>query len=301
MIYDCVVIGGGTAGLTTAIYLRRAGKQVLVLEGALCGGQIINTPEVDNYPGIAHISGAEFAMNLYNQAASLGAKIEYEKAVNIVCDENGPRVVTERSQYETKTVVLAAGVHKRLLGLPKEKELTGAGVSYCATCDGAFFRDQVVAVNGGGNTAIEDALYLADLCQKVYLIHRRGEFRGDNESVMRMAQCKNIELLLHATIDELRGDKRLEEIVVNQNGEKHTLKVSGLFVAIGQIPDNRSFADWVQLTDDGFVKATENTCTKTPWMFAAGDCREKMVRQLTTAAADGAIASAQVVQYLQQN
>lgn len=290
---DLIIVGAGTAGLTAAIYALRAGKSVLLLEEKAYGGQIVNTPEVENYPGIAHISGFDFATGLYEQAAALGARLRYEKVLAVEDRGTEKLVYTRKRYYSCKAVILATGAKNRPLGLAKEKELTGAGISYCATCDGAFFRGKTVAVNGGGNTALEDAAYLSDFCQKVYLIHRRDAFRGDQSAVDRLREKKNVEFILESTIQELIGETKLEQIVVQnrRTGERRVLAVDGLFIAIGQMPDNQAFSDLVVLDQSGYIEAGENCRTKTHGIYTAGDCRTKTVRQLTTAAADGAVAA----------
>lgn len=294
-INDIIVIGAGTAGLTCAIYGLRAGKSVLVLEEKMYGGQIVNTPSVENYPGYKNISGFEFANNLYEQAKALGMEYRNEKVTGIkTCSEkNGLRaVVTEKGTYETRAVVIATGAKNRMLGLKREKELTGKGVSYCATCDGAFFKGRAAAVVGGGNTALEDALFLSNYCSKVYVIHRREEFRGDKSDVDKLKTKENVELVLNSTVEELLGENTLNGVNVrNVNDNTLTkLSVDGLFVAVGQVPDNESFREAVKLDDKGYIVAGEDCRTGTDGIFAAGDCRTKSVRQLVTAAGDGAVA-----------
>ena len=296
---DIVIIGAGTAGLSAAIYARRAGKTVLVLEQLSYGGQIINTPEIENYPGIRNISGFDFATGLYEQATALGAEVLIEKVVSIE-DGDIKKVVTEEGSHECRAVILATGAKNRPLGLAREEELTGAGVSYCATCDGAFFRGKDVAVNGGGNTALEDALFLSNYCSHVYLIHRRDAFRGDDKEVQRLKDKENVEFVLDSVITALNGEDALESVSVKnvKTGEEKDLAVKGLFVAIGQMPDNAAFAGLVELDDHGYIKAGEDCLTGTKGIFTAGDCRTKTVRQLTTAAADGAVAALAACSYI---
>ncbi|SEA18217.1 thioredoxin reductase (NADPH) [Lachnospiraceae bacterium NK3A20] len=301
---DVVIIGAGTAGLSAAIYTQRAGKQAIVLEGESYGGQIINTLDVENYPGIKHISGFDFATGLYEQAQDLGAKIEMESALQIIDNGKEKIVKTKENDYIAGAVILATGVKRRELGIENEKELTGKGVSYCATCDGAFYRKKDVAVNGGGNTALEDAEFLTRFCNKVYLIHRRDQFRADVAEVKKITDKPNIELVLNSTIDELQTgeDGKLNgvETVDKVTGEKRVLPVSGLFVAIGQVPSNQAFGDVVALDDAGYIKAGEDTKTSAPGIFAAGDCRTKQVRQLATAASDGAVAALAACAYIEE-
>jgi thioredoxin reductase (NADPH) len=219
----------------------------------------VNTPDIENYPGLAHVSGFDFATGLYNQAIDLGAKFRYERVLG-VREENGEKIVeTKKREFHCKAVIIATGAKNRPLGIDREEELTGNGVSYCATCDGSFFKGQTVAVNGGGNTAIEDAEYLADLCEKVYVIHRRDEFRADEADVLRLKKRENVEFVLNSTVTGLIGEGKLNavEVTDKNTGEKKTLEVTGLFVAIGQVPDNRAFENLVDLAPAGYVEAGE--------------------------------------------
>lgn len=299
-MFDLIIVGAGTAGLSAAIYGVRAGKSVLVLEGAAYGGQIINTPEIENYPGIKKISGFEFATNLYNQAKDLGAEIRFEKVLSVQ-EKNGHKiVVTKDKEYEAKAVILATGAKNRNLGIEKEQELVGKGVSYCATCDGMFYRGKVVAVNGGGNTAVEDATFLSEYVEKVYVIHRRDSFRADKAEVDRLVARKNVELVLNSTIKALESDASglTGILVVDKDGKERRIQVDGLFVAIGQAPDNEAFRNEVDLDSKGYISAGEDCSTKTEGIFTAGDCRTKAVRQLATAASDGAVAALAAVNYI---
>ena len=299
-MFDLIIVGAGTAGLSAAIYGVRAGKSVLVLEGAAYGGQIINTPEIENYPGIKKISGFEFATNLYNQAKELGAEIRFEKVLSVQ-EKNGHKiVVTKDKEYEAKAVILATGAKNRNLGIEKEQELVGKGVSYCATCDGMFYRGKLVAVNGGGNTAVEDATFLSEYVEKVYVIHRRDSFRADKAEVDRLVAKKNVELVLNSTIKALESDASglTGILVVDKDGKERRIQVDGLFVAIGQAPDNEAFRNEVDLDGKGYISAGEDCSTKTEGIFTAGDCRTKAVRQLATAASDGAVAALAAVNYI---
>lgn len=300
MKYDVVIVGAGTAGLSAAIYTVRAGKSALVLDAVGYGGQIINTPEVANYPGIKNISGFEFATGLYEQAKDLGAEIVFEKVVGIKDLGNVKYVTTEKNEYECGAVILATGAKNRPLGLEHETEWIGRGVSYCATCDGAFFRKKVVAVAGGGNTALEDAAFLANYCAKVYLIHRRDQFRGEEKELNVLKAKENVEFILNTNIVGLLGEDRLKGLRIKNKltEEECELEVQGLFVAIGQMPDNIAFADLVNVNSQGYIEATENCKTNVPGVFTAGDCRTKEVRQLTTAASDGAIAALGACEYI---
>ena len=298
-MYDIIIVGAGTAGLTAAIYARRASKTVLVLEEASYGGQIINTPDIENYPAAAHISGFEFATKLYEQAKELGAEIVFEKVNGIRVNGTVKEVTTDKNTYETKAVILATGSQNRKLELENEKELVGKGVSYCATCDGFFYRKKKVAVNGGGNTALEDALYLSDLAEKVYLIHRRDAFRGESSTVEKLKEKENVEFVFNSRITKLNASEKLESIEVTDNeGKIRTIEVNGLFIAIGRIPQNEIFAELVDLDDAGYIIASENCHTRTEGIYVAGDNRSKELRQLVTATADGAVAATEAVKYL---
>ena len=291
-MYDIIIIGAGTAGLTAGIYATRAGKSVLILEQKTYGGQIINTPDIENYPGIAHVSGFQFAQGLYDQAMALGVTYKVEKVLSVAVG-NSKSVKTTEGEYTCKAVIIATGAKNRPLGLDRESELTGAGVSYCATCDGAFFRNKEVAVIGGGNTALEDAAFLSNYCSKVYIIHRRDEFRGDKKDVDALKAKENVEFVLDSVATELLGEDMINGIRVKnvKTDETRDLTVKGVFIAIGQMPDNQIFADIVKLDNQGYIIADESCETGTEGVFAAGDCRTKSVRQLTTAAADGAVAA----------
>lgn len=305
---DVIIIGAGTAGLTAAIYALRAGKSVLVLEQGTYGGQIVNTPKVENYPGIEQISGYEFASGLYRQAEKLGMEYRSEKVTDLRLEDNaeakeelssasveaGNKIVeTAKQSYCARAVILATGAKNRPLGVEREAEYTGRGISYCATCDGMFFRGKKVAVVGGGNTALEDAAFLSNYCEKVYLIHRRETFRGEEKLVRELQKKDNVEFLLNKTVQALEGETTLQAVILRDkiSGEESRLEISGLFVAIGQIPENEAFAKLVDLDENGYILAGEDCRTSVEGIFAAGDCRRKTVRQLTTAAADGAVAA----------
>ena len=304
-MYDIIIIGAGTAGLSAAIYGVRAGKKVLILEEKNYGGQIVNSPEIENYPGIRKISGYEFAKNLFEQATELGAEYRQERVTGIKDSGEKKEVLAktasgEEKNYETRTVILATGVKRRMLGVEREEELIGAGVSYCATCDGMFFRGREVAVVGGGNTALEDAMFLSGYCKQVYVIHRREEFRGEDKMVQNLKEKENVTFLLNSVVTELQGDKMLEGVLLKdvRTGKEQELKVSGVFVAIGQIPDNEAFADLVETDETGYIQASEDCETKVPGIYTAGDCRTKAVRQLATAASDGAVAALAACEYI---
>lgn len=302
-MFDIGIVGGGTAGMTAAIYGQRAGKKTVIIEGGNFGGQITSSPNVENYPGIASVSGSEFSMNLLDQAMKLGTETVVEKVTGIR-DEGDIKVIeTTGKEYPCRSVILATGVTHRHLGVPGEEKLTGAGVSYCATCDGAFFRGRDVAVIGGGSTALQDAEFLSNYCKKVYLVHRRDEFRGEESIVRRLREKENVEFVLSATVNEILGDTVVEGVSLNnkKTGEDFRLDVAGVFIAVGQIPQNEQFAETVKLDGAGFILASEDCMTSHPGIFAAGDCRTKEVRQLTTAAADGAVAALAACRYVAEH
>ncbi len=307
-MYDIIIVGGGTAGLSAAIYGVRAGKSVLILEKSVYGGQIINSPEVENYPGIKKISGLEFAKGLYEQATDLGAEFQQGQVVRIE-DKKASKIVfvaagsEKEKQYEAKSVILATGVKNRPLSVEREQQLIGAGISYCATCDGMFFRGRDVAVAGGGNTALEDAVFLSNYCSKVYLIHRRDKFRGEEGLVKILEKKENVEFVMNSTVTGLKGEDMLEAVVLKDTvtGEERELCVSGLFVAIGKISDNDCFEGLVELDETGYIQAAEDCKTDVEGVFAAGDCRTKAVRQLATAAADGAVAALSACEFVELN
>ena len=298
-MYDVVIIGAGPAGLTAAIYTRRAAKKVLVLEAKVYGGQIVNTLDIENYPAEEHISGYDFATKLYNQAKNLGAEIVFEKVISIEANGKQKKVITTDNVYEAGSIIIATGSENKKLGLPNEDQLIGKGISYCATCDGAFYKNKKVAVVGGGNTALEDALYLADVAEKVYLIHRRSEFRGEDSTVSRLKGKENIQFVLNSNVTKLNAGNKLESIeVASTDGKVQTIEIDGLFVAIGRIPESKAFANLIKLDDAGYIEADEKCHTNVDGIFVAGDSRTKDVRQLVTAVSDGAIAATEAVKYI---
>lgn len=298
-MYDIIVIGAGPAGLTSAIYATRSNKKVLVLEAKTYGGQIINTSKIDNYPGMPHVSGIEFATTLYNQALELGAEIKFEKVINIEINNVIKKVVTNYNTYECRAIILAMGVDKRKLGLERENELVGKGVSYCATCDGMFFKNKEVAVIGGGDSALEEVEYLSNICSKVYLIHRREQFRGNEKQLSILKELKNVEFILNSNVTKLNGDKCLESIeVTDKLGNIKKLDVSAIFIAIGQIPETNNLLLNIDIDENGYINATEDTITNIDGVFVAGDIRRKKLRQLTTAVSDGSQAAVMACNYI---
>ena len=299
---DIIIIGAGPAGLTAAIYAARAGKSVLVFEAKIYGGQILNASNVVNYPGIKEISGAEYSTDLYEQAISFGAEVKFDKVIDVDVEGDIKIVKTENKHYKTKALILATGAYSRPLGLEGEDKYIGSGVSYCATCDGNFFKNKEVAVVGGGDTALTDALYLSNICKKVYLIHRRDKFRGSESYVKKLSKLENVEFVFNSNVTKLFGKDKLEKVEVTDNDDnKFMLEVSGLFVAIGQLPENGNFKELIEVDDAGYFVAGENCHTKVPGIFVAGDSRVKSLRQLTTAVSDGSVAATEACDYLDDN
>ncbi len=297
---DLLIIGAGPAGLSAAIYGRRAGLSVILLESSMYGGQMVTTPEVENYPAYARISGWELAQKLYEQAEGLGAEILFENVTAIEQGETCKRVMTDAGVHEAGAVIIANGAVRRKLDCPGEERLSGHGVSYCATCDGAFFRDKVTCVVGGGNSALEEALYLSAICKKVYLIHRRDAFRGDAHGVAALEKQNNVEYVLSHVPVEVLGEDRVTGIKVRNvsSGQERVIDCDGVFVAIGLKPDNLRFAPLLALDESGYLVAGEDCSTNIPGIYAAGDTRTKRLRQIITAASDGAMAATQAAAYL---
>ena len=296
-MYDVIIIGAGPAGLTAAIYLGRAGKKVLILEKNVYGGQIVNSKEVENYPAISKISGFEFSNNLYNQAKNFGAELKYETVVNLTKDKE---VTTNRGKYQAKSIIIATGLSNRTLEIDGVDSFIGRGISYCATCDGNFFKDKVVAVVGGGNTALEDAIFLSNICKKVYIIHRRTTFRGEKILQDILNKKENVEYVLNSNVVKINGNELLESIIINTNNEEKELQIDGLFLAIGQIPNN-SYIDIIDLDEKGYAIANEDCKTNIDGIYVAGDFRTKKVRQLVTAASDGATAAINAIEYIERS
>ena len=302
MLYDILIVGGGPAGLTAATYARRAGKSVLVIEKNAFGGQITWSPKVENFPGFVSVSGAQLGDRLLEQAMEQGAEVELDEVTAVSVRPDGIKTVAcdSGAVFEGRALIAAVGAKPRMLGLAREEELVGNGVCFCAVCDGAFYAGKDVAVNGGGNSALQDALLLSEKCRRVYLIHRRDAFRGEQKLVEALEKRENVEFVLRASVAELLGDGELTGVVVEQDGQRRELPVAGLFVAIGHAPDNGIFSGLMELDRAGYAAAGEDCLTATPGVFVAGDCRAKGVRQLTTAAADGAVAALAACRYLDE-
>lgn len=299
-MYDIAVIGEGPAGMTAAIYATRAGLSTIVLERMFSGGQMAETPEIDNYPGFETVTGFELAAKMSAQAKKLGAEIRRADVSDIEFAEGKNIVRTNDGDIEARTVILALGASRRKLSVPGEDKYRGLGVSYCATCDGNFFRGRSVCVVGGGNTALEDALYLANICDKVYLIHRRDAFRGYETLVKRVHEAANITLILDSVVESINGAERVSSITVKnvKTNDLSEIEVSGCFVAVGTVPNTEILRGKVHLTDSGHISAGEDTATNLPGVFAAGDVRRKISYQIVTACADGAVAAHMAGMYI---
>ena len=299
-MYDIIVIGAGPAGLTAGVFARRASKKVLILEAMTYGGQIVQAEKIENYPACPNISGVEFATNLYNQVKELGAEFKFERAININDLGDTKEVVTNNNTYTAKTVILATGAENRKLGIPMEDELVGRGVSYCATCDGKFFKDEDVAVIGGGDTAIDDARYLSNIANKVYLIHRRDTFKAEIQEVEELKAKSNVEFIYNSNVVKLNTtDNKLSSIEVkNNDGSTREINVKAIFIAVGRVPENQNFAKIINLDTRGYVISDEKCHTNVEGIFVAGDNRVKELRQLVTANSDGAIAATEAIKYI---
>ncbi len=299
--FDIIILGGGPAGYTAALYGARAGRSVLLLEKLAPGGQMGTTDVIDNYPGFPQgVKGFQLAMDMKACAERFGAKTKLEAGTGLELAGSGKTVHTKKGDYAAKTVILATGAQPRELGLAHERELRGRGVSYCATCDGMFYRGKDVAVIGGGNTAVADALYLSRLCGRVYLIHRRDKLRAPDSQRALLEQAGNVEFLWNSRAEELLYEERLTGLktVRVDGGEGRTLDCAGVFIAVGQVPETSLFAGQVELDEAGYVLAGEDCRTNLPGVFAAGDLRRKPLRQIVTAAADGAVAAQMAEEYL---
>lgn len=299
-MYDILIIGGGPAGLTAAVYALRAGKSVLVIEKSTFGGQITWSPKVENFPTLLSASGNEIADKLMQQVEAQGGETELAEVVKLELDGDIKRVTTDYDDiFEGKAVIIATGAKPRMLGIEHETELVGSGVCFCAVCDGAFYKGLPVAVNGGGNSALQDAVLLSESCSKVYLIHRRDSFRGEAKLVETLKAKDNVEFVLNSSITALHGEDELSGITVTDTaGATRDIDVAGLFVAIGHAPDNSLFAGYMELDKGGYALSDESCVTKTSGVFVAGDCRRKTVRQLTTACADGSAAALAACSYI---
>ena len=301
-MYDIIIIGSGPAGLSAAIYAQRACLDTSVIEkNGISGGQVLNTWEVDNYPGFPGVTGLELSRQFREHANKLGARVVQDEVVQVELSGNVKKVVCEEETYEARCVILASGAHHRTLEVPGEEELRGAGVSYCATCDGAFFRGRTVAVVGGGDAALEDAIFLARMCEKVYIVHRRDKLRGAKRLQERLQALENIEFVWNSETAAIEGNGQVEALRLRQTktGEEKRLDVDGVFIAVGIAPESELYAGQLELDEQGYIRADESGQTSVPGVFAAGDVRTKALRQILTAASDGANCVASAERYLQ--
>lgn len=300
-MYDIVIIGAGPAGLTAALYARRADKSVLVLEKETFGGQITHSPKVENYPGIAQMSGNEFADRLVEQVISHGADIELDEATAVVRDGDVLTIEGKEGTYLARAVIIATGSKHRPLGVEYEDNYVGNGISYCAVCDGAFYAGKSVAVVGGGNTALQEAVMLSDICEKVYIVQNLPHLTGETRLYEILRKRDNVEIICNHIVDKIAGEGGVDGIIISdvESGTRTRLDVDGIFVAIGQIPENEAFANVATLTERGYIDAGEDCLTRTPGVFVAGDCRSKTIRQITTACGDGAVAATAACRFLE--
>lgn len=301
-MYDIIIIGSGPAGLSAAIYAQRACLDTIVIEkNGISGGQVLNTWEVDNYPGFPGVTGFELSRQFREHANKLGARVVQDEVVQVELSGNVKKVVCEEETYEARCVILASGAHHRTLEVPGEEELRGAGVSYCATCDGAFFRGRTVAVVGGGDAALEDAIFLARMCEKVYIVHRRDKLRGAKRLQERLQALENIEFVWNSETVAIEGNAQVEALRLRQTqtGEERRLDVDGVFIAVGIAPESELYAGQLELDEQGYIRADESGQTSVPGVFAVGDVRTKALRQILTAASDGANCVASAERYLQ--
>ena len=298
-MYDIIIIGAGPAGLTAAIYARRAGKSVLVLEKDTFGGQVTFSPKLENYPGFAEISGNELAQRMLEQAMGLGADVDMDNVTDVL-DGDVKTVVGENGRYEAKAVIIAAGARHRRLGLPNEENLIGSGISFCAVCDGAFYQGRHVAVIGGGNTALQEIVLLSDVCAHVTVVQNLAFLTGEQSLMDTLKTKQNIDYLFSTVVDGYVGEGELEAVRLRntETGELSELKVDGLFLAIGTEPENAPFAKVAQIDERGYIVSDESGQTGTPGVFVAGDCRTKTYRQVATAIADGAAAALNACRWL---
>lgn len=301
-MYDIIIIGSGPAGLSAAIYAQRACLDTIVIEkNGISGGQVLNTWEVDNYPGFSGTSGFELSRQFREHANKLGARFVQDEVVRVELSGDVKKVVCEEETYEARSVILASGAHHKSLGVPGEEELRGAGVSYCATCDGAFFRGKTVAVVGGGDVALEDAIFLARMCEKVYVVHRRDTLRGAKRLQERLQALDNVEFVWNSETTSIEGDGQVEALNLKdtKTGQMRRLEIDGVFIAVGIAPESALYAGQIELDGQGYIRADEDGQTSEPGVFAAGDVRTKALRQILTAAADGANCVTSAERYLQ--
>lgn len=301
MIYDIIIIGAGPAGMTAAIYAKQARKNVLVIEKDTYGGQILKANSVKNYPGFNEISGYDFASKLYNQLTNLNIEIKFEEVISIESTSKVKEIITNKSKYTAKSIIICTGGTNRKLNIPNEDKFLGKGISYCTTCDGMFFKDKIVAVYGGGNSAVDGALYLSDICKKVYIIYRGNDFKTEINNIDALKNKNNIEIIFNTNITNIIGNEQLESIILKTNDKEYNLNIDGLFIEIGYIPVSSLCKNIVNIDSKGYIISNEDCTTNIDGIFVAGDIRTKDIRQLTTACSDGTIAAINACKFITKN
>ncbi len=294
-MYDIIIVGAGPAGLTSALYALRAGKKVLVIEANTYGGKIINANKIENYPAVDSISGFDFATNLYNQVKKFNCEIKFETVLRV---ENDKTVVTTKDKYKAKAVILATGSFNKKLNIDNEEKFVGNGVSYCATCDGNFYKGRSVAVIGSGETALQDALYLSDIANEVYVVNKNDSFKTITTNANLLEEKKNINVIYNSKVIRINGDNKVDSITISEKGNEKDINIDGIFIAIGEEPKNEIFSNVVDIDEKGYIKSDDGVHTKTPGIYVAGDTRVKELRQLTTAVSDGSIAATVAIKEL---
>lgn len=302
-MHDIIIIGAGPAGMTAGLYAKQARKNVLIFEKETYGGQILKADNVKNYPGFESISGYEYSTNLYNQIKNEGVEIKFEEVISIKDNIDYKEVITTKNTYKAKAIIIAAGAKSRQLGLNNEDKLIGKGISYCTACDGMFFKDKTVAIYGGGNSAVDGAIYLSDICSKVYYIYRQKELKEESLNIDILKSKENIEFILNTNITNLNGNNKLESITIKDNTtkEEKDLTIDGLFIEIGYVPVSSMCNNIIDIDDKGYIISNEECTTKIDGIFVAGDIKQKTIRQLTTACSDGTIAALNACKYINKN
>ena len=295
-MYDIIIVGCGPAGMTAAIYAARANKKVLIIEKETIGGQMASSPLIENYPGFTSISGSELANNMYDQVCNLGVDIELEEVTSIV-DGETKKVITDCNEYETKTVIIATGSKYRLLGLENEENLIGKGIHFCTACDGIFFKDKIVAVVGGGNSAFINAITLADICKKVYVIQNLEKLTCESILESNLREKNNVEIITSSVVTKLVGEDSLEGIFINTNGNEEEITLDGMFISIGLTPQSEFVNKLLKINKYGYIES-KDCVTTVPGIFVAGDCRDKAFRQVTISTSDGTVAATEAINYL---
>lgn len=304
-IYDVIIIGGGPCGITSGIYAIRSGLKTLILEKQNVGGQVINTYEIKNFPTYTNINGADFCTKLYQQAKYNGLEIKYEEVISVNLKEKIKTIKTTKQEYKTKTVVISSGTTPKKLGLDREDEFIGRGISFCALCDGNFYKDKIVAVVGGGDSSMEDAIYLSSICKKVYVLNRSEKLKAQvilqNTLKETNNKNKNVEVIYNAKINKIIGENSINSIEIIVKDETKNIDVDGIFLAIGSNPDTQIFKDEIELNKNGYIVVDKNNQTNIKGVFAGGDCTQKLIRQIITACSDGAICGVNTNNYIKEN